>query len=149
MKIENMLRRNKSAFAIATVVLVVLLPVGYYAIRDAFPRSAEPFLEKPDPKYKECVRDIAYMRFHHMDLLKEIRVQAVRQGKRGDISLANCRGCHADRSRFCNRCHEAVNLHLDCFGCHNYPESAQETIRASASQSRMDAAMAGLSKPVP
>ena len=146
MRIENMLRKNKGAVATATLALVLLLPIGYYAMRDAFPRSAEPFLEKPDPKYKECVRDIQYMRFHHMDLLKEIRVEVVREGKRGDLSLANCRECHENRGRFCNQCHTAVNLHLDCFGCHNYPESPQETIREPSTPSGVRA-RAALPKP--
>jgi len=146
MRIENMLRKNKSTVAVATLTLVILLPIGYYAILDAFPRNPDPFLEKPDPKYKECVRDTLYMRFHHMDLLKEIRVQVVREGKRSEISLARCKGCHTNRGRFCNECHDAVNLHLDCLGCHNYPESPQETARAQSSESSKSA-MAALSHP--
>ncbi len=129
MRIEKMLRKNKSTVAMAILALVILLPIGYYAVRDAFSRSSEPFLEKPDPKYKECVRDTQYMRLHHMDLLKEIRVQVVREGKREKITLESCRECHTNRGRFCNQCHNAVNLYPDCFGCHNYPESPQVTVR--------------------
>ena len=127
MRIESMLRKNKSMVAVAILALAVLLPAGYYAVRDAFARSDSPFLEKPNPKYQECVRDTAYMRFHHMELLKEIRVQVVREGKRNDIGIAKCRECHTNRGRFCDRCHLTVNLHLDCFGCHDYPELARES----------------------
>ena len=147
MRIETMLKKNRNKVAMAILALVILLPIGYYTIRDAFPRSAEPFLEKPDPKYKECVRDTLYMRLHHMELLKEIRVQVVREGKRSEIGLANCRGCHTNRGRFCNQCHNAVNLYPDCFGCHNYPESPQEIVRTQSSQSGFSA-KAALSEPI-
>jgi hypothetical protein len=146
MKIEHMLSKNKSAVAVVALVLIVLSPIAYYGIRDAFFPSANPFLEKPDPKYKECVRDTLYMRFHHMDLLKEIRVQVVREGIRSDLSLEQCRECHTNRGRFCNQCHNDVNLNLDCFGCHNYPESPRETIMALSSRSGTNATT-DLSKP--
>lgn len=137
MKIEKMLDKYKNVAAMAIVTLLVLAPVAYYVVRDAFPQSAEPFLEKPDPKYQKCVRDTTYMRFHHMDLLKEIRVQVVREGKRTDIGFKDCRKCHTNRDRFCNQCHNAVNLHLDCFGCHNYPESSQETVNPALSKRKI------------
>jgi hypothetical protein len=153
MKIENSLRKNKSTVAAAILALVILVPIGYYAIGDAFSRNADPFLEKVDPKHTECVRDIPYMRFHHMDLLKEVREQVVREGNREQItlekiSLENCMECHTNRSRFCNQCHNEVNLHLDCFGCHNYPESPQETMMTHSSKSSVSA-IAGLSEPSP
>jgi hypothetical protein len=126
--------------------VVVLLPVAYYAIRDASAQSAEQFLEKPEPKYTKCVRDTLYMRFHHMDLLKEIREQVVREGILTDVTLADCRKCHADRSRFCNQCHNKVNLNLDCFGCHNYPESPQQPVMVRSDESDTSA-IAHISRP--
>jgi len=87
----------------------------------------------PD-QYDECVEDTEYMRFRHMDLLKEMREESVREGIRGEYSLSDCRDCHTNRSRFCNQCHNIVNLNLDCFGCHNYPETPQESITEHASR---------------
>ncbi len=147
MRIDNMLRRNKSTAALVILALVILLPIGYYAARDAFSRSSEPFLEKPDPKYKECVRDTQYMRLHHMELLKELRIQVVREGKREKITLESCRECHTNRGRFCNQCHNAVNLYPDCFGCHNYPESPQAIVGIQSSQSGLSS-NAALSGPI-
>ena len=135
MKIDSLLRKNKSVVAIAALALVVLLPIAYYGIRDAFSHGSDPFLEKPDPKHQKCVRDTTYMRFQHMVLLKEIREQVVREGKRNDISLAKCRDCHTNRGRFCDRCHLTVNLYLDCFSCHDYPESARDGIHSEVVQS--------------
>jgi hypothetical protein len=133
MKIEEMLDKNKSAVVLAILGIIIVLPIAYYVVLDTVPQE-EPFLEMPDPKYQECVRDTDYMRFHHMDLLKEIRVQVVREGERSDIGFKDCRDCHTDRSRFCNQCHNIVNLHLDCFGCHNYPETAQDSAHSTQSQ---------------
>ncbi len=140
MKIESMLKRNRGTVAAATLALVILLPIGYYAARNAFSGNAEPFLEKPDPKYKECVQDAVYMRLHHMELLKQSRLEYVREGKRSNVTIERCRECHTNRDLFCNQCHYAVNLYLDCFGCHNYPDSPEETPWARASGSTMSAA---------
>ena len=105
-------------------VLLVLLPLGYSVVSSVVPpdtRAAEPFLERPDAKYDRCVKDTTYMRFHHWELLRDIRKEVVRYGERGDIGLNKCRECHTSRENFCNRCHDAVSLHPDCFGCHYYP----------------------------
>jgi hypothetical protein len=45
----------------------------------------------------------------------------VRHGKRGEVCLSKCGECHKSRERFCDRCHNAVSLTPDCFGCHYYP----------------------------
>ena len=143
--IEQMLEKKRKAAVLTVLTIIVLLPVGYYAIRDALAKGTAPFLEKPDPKYQKCVRDTEYMRFHHMDLLKEIRNQVVREGRTSEIGLEigpkNCMECHVNRGHFCNQCHNTVNLHLDCFGCHYYPENAGEKtepsqIAVSANQNR-------------
>ena len=125
MKIERMLNKNKSLIALVVLAVIVFLPIGYYAVSDAFPKSTGDFLEKPDPQYQECVEPTEYMRFHHMDLLLEIRDKVVREGIKQDVTLAECKKCHINRSKFCDRCHLTVNLHPDCFGCHDYPETAR------------------------
>jgi len=122
-------QNKKKRLLIGALTLTVLLfPIAYsvirFAVSEANPDS-RPFLEMPDPKYEKCVRDTVYMRFHHMDLLKEIRDDVMRRGVRGSISFSSCRECHTDRERFCNQCHQAVSLNVDCFGCHYYPESAR------------------------
>jgi hypothetical protein len=139
MRIENMLKNNKGAIAAVILALIILLPIGFYAIRDAFSQNTEPFLEMPDPKYKECVRDTEYMRFHHWVLLKELREKVVREGEKVDVALSDCRDCHSNRERFCNECHNVANVSLDCFGCHYYPESPQESVMAQSSKSGSDA----------
>lgn len=100
--------------------IVILFPLAYYAVIHAFPGSYQPFLEKPVGENK-CIRDTPYMRYNHMILLKKIRNEALREGKKTDIGFNNCRQCHTSREKFCDRCHDTVNLKPDCFSCHYYP----------------------------
>ena len=87
--------------------------------------AAPPTLAKPEGK--ECVRDTAYMRTSHMQLLYEWRETAVRDGERnfstaaGPVakSLTNtCLRCHGKREEFCNRCHEYLAVKPFCWDCH-------------------------------
>ncbi|MCP4572613.1 MAG: hypothetical protein GY838_09715 [bacterium] len=105
-------------------LLVILAPLGLSvigAVSAGDPGAEEPFLELPPEPNEGCVRDAEFMRFHHWELLREVRDQVVRGGGRHEISLDRCRSCHPSRERFCSRCHEAVSLQPDCFGCHYYP----------------------------
>ncbi len=125
---------NKTIVAIAVVMM--LLPLVYSVVRPAFSQYSDetPFLELPEGM-DECLPEFelpegvtqdktTYMRYHHMHLLKDIRDQAVRdpagKRKRRDIGLRSCSKCHTSQENFCNRCHEAVNLYLKCFECHDY-----------------------------
>ena len=119
-------RRQRSGQVLLPVILVViiLIPLGYSVVgRIVAPgaEAAETFLERPDAKHERCVKETEYMRYHHWELLREVRKEVVRYGKRSEIGLARCVDCHTSRERFCNRCHEAVSLYPDCFGCHYYP----------------------------
>lgn len=76
------------------------------------------FLEMPADTSKGCVESAEYMRLHHMELLKDLREQTVREGKPGKVTFDTCRECHLSEKKFCNRCHEAASVRLDCFGCH-------------------------------
>jgi hypothetical protein len=116
-------RRGQVLFALIPL-LIILFPLGHSIVGRVIPRgsdTSEPFLERPDAKYDRCVKETSYMRYHHWELLREIREEVVRYGKRGDIGLDGCRKCHTSKERFCNQCHNAVSLTPDCFGCHYYP----------------------------
>ena len=112
------------AAVVPIAALIILFPLGYSVVRSVISLGAErgrPFLDAPDAKSAGCVRDTTYMRFHHMDLLKQLRDDAVRKGQRGEVGFNTCRECHQSREGFCNQCHDAVNLRLDCSRCHYYP----------------------------
>jgi hypothetical protein len=103
--------------------VVVLSPFGYSVVSRVAgsPDQPEPFLERPDSQYDSCVRETEYMRYHHWELLSEVREDVVRYGHRNDEGLKDCRKCHTSREHFCDRCHEAASVWPDCFGCHYYP----------------------------
>jgi hypothetical protein len=111
MKLSTALNRENRGVA-ATVLVIII------------------FLEKADPRWDACVRETEYMRFYHMDFLKEIREDVVRSGVKGGVTLAGCGDCHRNRDQFCDRCHQAASVNLDCFGCHFYPETDAERISA-------------------
>ena len=116
------LRRRPLVLSVI-VVLVILVPLGYTVVARVIGHGdrPQPFLERPAPQHTECVRDTEYMRYHHWELLRQVREEVVRFGKRGDVGLSGCRDCHTSRERFCNECHDLVSMSPDCFGCHYYP----------------------------
>ncbi len=106
------------------IILIILIPLGYtvmFRLTAQTPDPTEVFLERPDSTYKNCVKETRYMRYHHWELLRGIREEVVRHGKRGEIGLSKCKDCHTSRERFCTKCHSAVSMKPDCYGCHYYP----------------------------
>jgi hypothetical protein len=133
MKLSTLLTRENRGRVASVLGGLILLPFVLSLVGAPFTGEEEMpgvFLEQPDPQYENCVRDAAYMRFQHMDLLKDTREQVIREGVKGGITLAGCGDCHRNREAFCDRCHAAVTLNLDCWGCHYYPETAAERIAA-------------------
>jgi hypothetical protein len=125
MSARNWIRERRNILVVTVPIVVILVPIFYSVFGGVAGDDGDspPFLVMPDPKYEQCVKETTYMRFHHWELLRQVREEYVRHGIRGDISLHGCRECHADREQFCNQCHNAVNLKPDCFGCHYYPET--------------------------
>jgi hypothetical protein len=111
--------KNRGAWA-AVFTVIILLPVVLSILKPLWAAEPEVFLEQPDPRWESCYRPVEYMRFHHMDLLKEARSQVIREGSGNGITLAGCADCHHNRENFCDRCHEKASVSLDCFGCHYY-----------------------------
>ena len=111
--------KNRGAWATGFAV-IILLPVALSLLKPLWAAEPVVFLEAPDARWENCVRDVEYMRFHHMDLLKEVRSDVIRKGLKGGITLAGCGECHHNRDQFCDRCHEKASVALDCFGCHFY-----------------------------
>ena len=117
--------RQKQLFILIPVVLI-LLPIVYSIVAaplTARVDAAVPFLEPASTESETCVdgKTADEMRYHHMDLLKRMRDRVLREGDRSGTQFDDCKGCHKSRERFCNRCHDRVNLTPDCFGCHDYP----------------------------
>lgn len=129
------MKLNSVVPVVAAVIL--LIPVGFslvWAVASPGTEDVQPFLEMPAGE-DECVEDTSYMRYQHFELLLALRDEVVRDGTRGEIvrdgnvsrvTLDGCWECHTSRETFCDKCHDAVNLNLDCFRCHHDPSSGQE-----------------------
>ena len=107
----------------AVAGVLILSPFAYSVGRFAWVRTfaaPKPFLEVASAPSRRCVRDPKWMRQNHMILLKELRDKTVREGIRNDVTLSSCSQCHQDKAQFCDKCHQAANLHPDCFDCHSY-----------------------------
>ena len=112
------------AVAGLAVVIPAAYSVGHFAWASMFV-APKPYLELPDASSRPCVRDPVWMRQNHMILLQELRDKTVREGIRNKVTLRSCSRCHKDKTRFCDKCHQAANLHPDCFDCHSYSSAGQ------------------------
>ena len=116
--------RHRRTIVAALVLMAVplLYTVLTFAAR---PAPGQPWLEPPRAN-TTCVLPRERMRYDHMKYLKTVRDQVMRTGRREQVSgehaqgIGSCRGCHAHRELFCDRCHERSSVRLDCFGCHAY-----------------------------
>ena len=117
----------------------------------AIPSQAGETRSTSGPQYslpkdaKKCVRDTAFMRRNHMNLLKHQRDETMHKGIRTKtFSLKNCINCHVTKDdtgkaikvsnpkHFCAACHKFAAVKLDCFECHR--STPQETGDTSALQ---------------
>ncbi|MCK4773676.1 MAG: hypothetical protein KAT30_02780, partial [Candidatus Krumholzibacteria bacterium] len=76
MNVKKTLNERISAVVIVFTIAVVSLAILYSIIDYVFAGGVENddvFLEMPDPKYTECVKDTEYMRFHHWEFLAAMR----------------------------------------------------------------------------
>ena len=118
--------------AIVVALLLMAAPLLYgVVIFAARPRSSVPWLE-PAKSGTTCVLPRETMRYTHMTYLETLRDRVVRQGDRNMVDdpqaprvphaqgITSCRHCHAHRELFCDKCHEAASVRLDCFKCHPY-----------------------------
>jgi hypothetical protein len=73
-----------------------------------------------------------YMRTHHRELLNRWRDSAVREGQRTYVAesgreytvglTGTCLKCHADKEKFCDRCHNYAKVSPNCWQCHVVPK---------------------------
>jgi len=133
-------------FAIMKRLFSVVLFASVFAL--ATPTQAdETHSQGSGPQYslpkdaKSCVRDTAFMRRNHMNLLLHKRDETMHDGIRTQKeSLQGCINCHVTKDKagkaikvsnpkhFCAACHEYTAVKLDCFECHrSTPDTGQDT----------------------
>jgi hypothetical protein len=100
-------------------------------------RTAPPALPLDTPEIqklsvKACIESTPYMTASHMELLNEWRDAVVRDGrqlyvnhdgKKFTMSLSQtCLGCHSNKEKFCDTCHNYSGVTPRCWSCHVVPK---------------------------
>ena len=127
--------KNKIIAGIAIFFVVLTSPFWYNMLVPKTP-APEVVLTAKAKAAEVCVRDTAYMKANHMQLLDEWRDTVTRkgeriyvnpQGKEYTMSLSNtCLDCHSNYDEFCQRCHQYASIEPYCWDCHiNNPKETK------------------------
>jgi hypothetical protein len=115
-------RRRNIVVALAAMAVPLLVTlVGFVS----HPSAETTWLERARAQ-TACILPRAEMRYQHMTHLKSLRDRVVRDGDQSEVrraqaqGITSCKGCHAHREQFCDRCHEQASVSPDCFRCHAY-----------------------------
>jgi len=125
--------RGKIIVGLIVGLGLLLFPFFYNAGKAA--KAPEPVLTDKAKEAKQCVEAKAYMRTEHMKVLDEWRDDVVRQGQRYYQSTAGksyykslqvtCMECHSNKSKFCDQCHNYMNVSPFCWDCHIAPKEKE------------------------
>ncbi len=131
------MNKNMIITGLVIFALAVLSPVWFNIITttDAAPK---PELLGKAKTQKKCVLDKYDMRANHMSLLDEWRDSVVRDADRKytaenghefNMSLStgekSCLGCHEDKAKFCDSCHNYASVNPYCWDCHTNPKEIE------------------------
>ncbi len=122
--------------------IIVGLVIGLCLLLSPFFFNAGKAAKAPQPELtakakeaKKCVADTAYMRSSHMHLLDDWRQTVVRDGDRymktadGKVYYKSlqvtCLECHSNKSKFCDQCHNYVDMNPYCWDCHLEPKESK------------------------
>jgi hypothetical protein len=113
---------------VGLAIFVILVALPFWYNRGKAAPAPELILTEKAKAAKVCVRDTAYMRAEHMQLLDLWRHSVVRRAERTyvnekgqtfNMSLSNtCLDCHANKTEFCDRCHTYASVEPYCWDCH-------------------------------
>ncbi len=138
--------KRRTLYVAIVPLLLMTIPIVYSIATYAtghFSDKPGPLLEISRENSDKCVRSTEYMRFHHWELLLQVREDVIRHGNREGPLLSDCRGCHPNREEFCDRCHSIANVMLDCFHCHYYPERPDDPGAMDHAELLPEAAISG------
>jgi len=128
--------RGKILGGIFIFLVLGTFPFWYGKGRTATPPSLS--LDTPEIRglnVRQCIEPTAYMRSSHMELVNFWREAVVREGKhlyvnregkKFAMSLSQtCLGCHSNKEKFCDACHNYSGVKPNCWSCHVVPQEAQ------------------------
>ena len=133
-----MYKPAKIIVALVIFAVIVSFPIWHSIGNDSTIPDVEISLDTPvinamgDDAH--CIYDADYMRANHMKILKDWKVEVVRNGNRMVVtedgqeylaSLQNtCFECHSNYEDVCLKCHEYANVDPSCWECHVEPTVA-------------------------
>ncbi|MGM0655851.1 MAG: sulfate reduction electron transfer complex DsrMKJOP subunit DsrJ [Thermodesulfobacteriota bacterium] len=129
--------KNMIMAGLVVFVLAVLSPFWFNLITST-QAAPKPELLGKAAKVKKCVLDKYEMRAEHMFLLDVWRDSVVRDaarkytgtnGETFNMSLStgenSCLGCHEDKAKFCDSCHDYASVSPYCWECHTNPKEIE------------------------
>ncbi len=131
------MNKNYIIAGLAVFVIAILSPIWFNMVT-VTQAAPEPELLAKAKAAKKCVLDKFDMRANHMSLLDEWRDSVVRDADRlytaanghtFNMSLStgenSCLGCHEDKEKFCDSCHDYASVTPYCWECHTTPKEIQ------------------------
>jgi len=128
--------RGKIGAGLLIFLVLATFPFWYGKGKTAVPPALS--LDTPEIRkltVKECVEPTAYMRASHVELIDSWREAVVRDGnrlyvnrggKKFVMSLSGtCLGCHSNKGKFCDTCHDYTGVKPGCWSCHVVPKEGQ------------------------
>ncbi|MEJ2586154.1 MAG: sulfate reduction electron transfer complex DsrMKJOP subunit DsrJ [Deltaproteobacteria bacterium] len=113
---------------------LLLSPFFYNAGKAA--KAPDPVLTAKAKEAKDCVAPLTYMRESHFTLLDEWRQTLVRDGERYYTAYdgkryykslqVTCLECHSNKTKFCDQCHNYLDVNPYCWDCHITPIEPKE-----------------------
>jgi [DsrC]-trisulfide reductase subunit J len=124
---------NAGKILIGIVIFLALITSPFWY---NFGKASTPPKLDVGTKEKQCVESKAFMQANHMELLSQWRDEVLRDGKRiyvnssgkeFNMSLQNtCSKCHSSKTKFCDRCHNYLNVAPNCWDCHIAPKEQEQ-----------------------
>ncbi len=131
------MNKNMIVTGLVIFVFAVLTPFWFNLVTPTA-AAPEPELLGKAKTEKKCVLSKYDMRANHMSLLDEWRDSVVRNGDRKytgtnghtfEMSLStgenSCLGCHEDKGKFCDSCHDYASVSPYCWECHTNPKEIE------------------------
>lgn len=126
----------KIVAGILVFVIFTTFPIWYNIASGKATYSPELLYPKNE---KYCVAETRYMNVNHMDMLNTWREEVVREGKRDFVAFGGtdhekvynksltltCLHCHTNKTTFCDKCHNYLDVDPTCWDCHVIPKEEQ------------------------
>ncbi len=124
-----------SKILVGVLIFLGLLSIPFWYSLGKSPAAPALSLDTPAIQalaQKRCIEPTSYMRANHMDLIEAWRGAVVRDGYRVYMSSSGkevamslsqtCLGCHSNKEKFCDTCHNYAGVKPACWSCHVIPK---------------------------